>query len=131
VGTRMGPLRPGLLAAAAASFLAMGSTAACGEEEQPDQYVHCVDDAGNVVDPDRCDDDYDGGGIFWLWMSPTHYPVGGHAPSGWHNSRIGPRDTAARTRAGLPGTGKVGGTTVKGGGFGSGSTGGKAGTGGS
>jgi hypothetical protein len=127
--SRMGPIRPGLLAAAVATFLAGGVTSACGSDE-PDQTVYCVDDNGTVVDPDYCDD-YDGSGgmAYWFWMSSGHYPVGSSVSGSgdWRSSRVNPRDPNARANAGLPRTGKVGGTTVKGGGFGSGTSGGKSG----
>jgi hypothetical protein len=131
VGNRMGPLRPGLLAAAAAAFLATGGLSACGEDE-PDRQVYCVDEQGNVVDPDLCDERHYGSGVafwpYWYYVSTSHFPVGGRVPSDWRTSRISPTDANARANAGVPRSGKIGGTTVKGGGFGSGTGGGRAGS---
>jgi hypothetical protein len=124
---RKGPSRT-FVSAAVAVFLAATPLAACSDE--PDQTVHCVSEDGTVVDPSLCDEShYTGGGVYpyWLWMSPTPYPVGQRVPADWQGSRISPTDTTARANAGLPPKGSVGGTTVRGGGFGSGGGHGTAG----
>lgn len=110
---------PRFLAATVTAFMAVG-LAGCSSE--PDQYVHCIDDDGFVVDPELCDDDEDhyGGGGYWYYVSSSRYSVGSPVPSDYTSSRISPSDSDARTRAGLPATGSVGGTTIRGGGFGSG-----------
>lgn len=127
---RRRPLRPSLVVAAVAAFAATGAVSAgCSSDSDDDQYVNCVDEQGQVVDPDLCDDDdgtdYHGyhGGYYYL-MSPKRYKVGSKAPSDWRSKSINPSDAGARIRAGLPSTGKVGGTTVRSGGFGSGKGGG-------
>lgn len=114
-----------LVALAVSSFLLAGAAAGCSRESE--RTVHCVDDKGKVVNPNLCDGPGAGGIMpYWLYTSSNHYPVGSAVPSDWTSSRISPSDTTARTNAGLPATGKVGGTTVRSGGFGSGGTGGGA-----
>ncbi len=75
------------------------------------------------------DDDYHGpgAGLFFLYLGGfrTGLPVGTVLPRG--GTRINPTDTAARSRAGLPSTGKVSGGQRISGGLGSG-LGGRAGT---
>ena len=114
-----------VLATAATGFLA-----GCGTEEEEEQVAYCVDENGEIVDDDYCDDDYrgPGAGLFFLYLGGfrSGLPVGTRLPTG--GTRIDPRDTAARQRAGLPPTGKVTGGTRVSGGIGSG-VGGRAGTG--
>jgi hypothetical protein len=119
---------PLFLAAAVTAFAAAG-LAGCSSE--PDQYVYCIDDEGEVVDPDYCedeeygyDDDDDYGSSYWYYVASSRYSVGSRVPGDHVTSRINPSDSSARTSAGIPSSGKVGGTTIKGGGFGSGSSGG-------
>ena len=77
-----------------------------------------------------CDDGYrgPGAGFFFLYLGGFRpgLPVGTVLPRG--GTRISPTDTAARQRAGLPGTGKVSAGTRVSGGIGSG-IGNRAGTG--
>jgi uncharacterized membrane protein YgcG len=122
------PLRPAIVVAAVATFAATGAVGAgCGRNDS-DQYVNCVDENGIVVDPDYCDDDDHHGGYYY-YPSRTRHRVGAHAPSNWRSSSVDPKDSAARSRAGLPTSGHVGGTKVRSGGFGGGNTssGGKSG----
>lgn len=112
-----------VLATAATGFMA-----GCGVGEEEEQVAYCTDENGEIVDDEFCDDDYDGGGLFFLYVGGfrSGLPVGSRLPSG--GTRIDPRDTQARERAGLPGTGRVSGGTRVSGGIGSG-VGGRAGDG--
>src|SRR5688500_5988550 len=113
-----------VLATAATGFMA-----GCGADgEEDEQVAYCTDENGEIVDDDYCDDGYSGGDLFFLYMGGfrTGLPAGSRLPSG--ATRSGPRGSAARQAAGLPGTGKVTGGTRVSGGIGSG-IGGRAGTG--
>ena len=112
-----------VLATAATGFMA-----GCGVGDDDEQIAYCTDENGEIVDDDFCDDDYNGGGLFFLYVGGfrSGLPVGSRLPSG--GTRIDPRDTQARQRAGLPATGKVSGGTRVSGGIGSG-LGGRSGTG--
>lgn len=119
---------PRFLAAAVTAFVATG-VAACASESE--EYVYCIDDEGEVVDPEYCEDyeyDYDdddySGGTYWYYVSSTRYSVGSRVPSDHRTSRVSPKDSSGRSAAGIPSSGRVGGTTIRGGGFGSGSSGG-------
>jgi hypothetical protein len=116
-----------VLTTAATGFLT-GCGVGGGEE---DQVAYCTDKDGEIVDEDLCDDDRGGGfggGLFFLYLGGfrSGLPVGTVLPRG--GTRINPGDTAARQRAGLPGTGRVSAGTRVSGGIGSG-LGGRAGTG--
>jgi hypothetical protein len=105
-----------VLATAATGFMA-----GCGADEPEDEQVaYCTNEDGEIVDDEYCDDDYRGGGLFFLYLGGfrSGLPVGSRLPTG--GTRIDPRDTAARERAGLPGTGRVSGGTRVSGGIGSG-----------
>ena len=108
---------------------ATGFMAGCGVggEEESDQVAYCTNEDGEIVDDDFCADDYRGGGLFFLYLGSfrSGLPVGTRLPSG--GTRIDPRDTQARQRAGLPATGAVAAGTRVSGGIGSG-VGGRAGT---
>ena len=106
---------------------ATGFLAGCGDTGS-DQVAYCTDEDGNIVDDSYCDDGYHGPGLFFLYLGAFRpgLPVGTRLPAG--GTRIDPRDTTARSRAGLPSTGKVTGGTRVSGGIGSG-IGGRAGTG--
>ncbi len=116
-----------VLATAATGFMA---GCGAGGEDEEEQVAYCTDENGEIVDDDYCDDSYSGGGggLFFLYLGGfgRGLPVGTVLPSG--GTRINPGDTAARQRAGLPGSGKVTGGTRVSGGIGSG-IGGRAGTG--
>jgi hypothetical protein len=108
-----------------------GCGAGGGDEEE--QVAYCTDENGKIVDEDLCDDDgggggFGGGGLFFLYLGGfgRGLPVGTVLPSG--GTRINPSDSAARQRAGLPGTGKVSAGQRVSGGIGSG-VGNRAGTG--
>jgi hypothetical protein len=112
-----------VLATAATGFMA-----GCGVgEDEEEQVAYCTDEDGEIVDDDYCDDSYNGGGLFFLYLGGfrSGLPVGSRLPAG--GTRIDPRDTQARQRAGLPASGKVTGGTRVSGGIGSG-LGGRAGT---
>ncbi len=112
-----------VLATAATGFMA-----GCGVGDDEDQVAYCTDEDGEIVDDDYCDDGYNGGGLFFLYVGGfrSGLPIGSRLPSG--GTRIDPRDSQARQRAGLPGSGKVSGGTRVAGGIGSG-LGGRSGTG--
>ena len=120
-----------VLATAATGFMAgCGADADAEAEEEEEQRAYCVDEDGEIVDDEFCDDDYrgPGAGLFFLYLGGfgPRLPRGTVLPPG--GTRIDPRDTAARERAGLPRTGTVSGGTRVAGGIGSG-IGGRAGTG--
>ncbi len=117
-----------VLATAATGFMA-----GCGadeEEQEQEQRAYCVDENNEIVDDDYCDDDYrgPGAGLFFLYLGGfgPRLPVGTALPPG--GTRVDPRDTAARQRAGLPPNGRVSAGTRVAGGIGSG-VGNRAGTG--
>jgi hypothetical protein len=108
---------------------ATGYLAGCSLGGDDDQVAYCTDENGKIVDDDYCDDDYHGpgAGLFFLYLGGfrSGLPVGTVLPRG--GTRINPTDTVARSRAGLPSTGKVSGGQRISGGLGSG-LGGRAGT---
>ena len=112
---------------------ASGFTAGCALDTEEEQTAYCVDENGEIVDEEYCDDDYrgPGAGFFFLYLGGfrSGLPVGTVLPPG--GTRIDPRDSAARQRAGLPGSGRVSsGTRVSGGiGSGVGGSGNRSGTG--
>ncbi len=114
-----------VLATAATGFMA--GCAPGGEEDEDEQVAYCTNEDGEIVDDDYCDDDYGGPGLFFLYLGGFRpgLPVGTVLPGG--GTRIDPRDTVARQRAGLPASGKVTGGTRVSGGIGSG-VGNRAGT---
>lgn len=103
----------------------MPSVSACSSSSAANQYANCVNAQGQVVSDYYCDDSRyyggGGGGGFFIFMATTHYSSGYVVPSSSRGSFINPGDSAARSRAGLPSSGKVGGTTVRSGGIGKGS----------
>ena len=108
---------------------ATGYLAGCSVGGDDDQVAYCTDENGEIVDDDYCDDGYrgPGAGLFFLYLGAFRpgLPVGTVLPRG--GTRINPTDTVARSRAGLPSTGKVSGGQRISGGLGSG-LGGRAGT---
>ena len=112
---------------------ASGFTAGCSVDTEEEQTAYCVDEDGEIVDDDFCDDDYrgPGAGLFFLYLGGFRpgLPVGTALPAG--GTRIDPRDADARARAGLPRSGTVkAGTRVSGGiGSGIGGSGSRVGTG--
>jgi hypothetical protein len=97
---------------------ATGFMAGCGVGGDDEQVAYCTDENGKIVDDSYCDEGYrgPGAGFFFLYLGGfgRGLPIGHVLPSG--GTRIHPSDTAARQRAGLPGTGRVsGGTRVAGG----------------
>ncbi|HEX2417852.1 MAG TPA: hypothetical protein VHJ83_06980 [Micromonosporaceae bacterium] len=117
---------PRFLTAAVTAFLAVGMTG-CGSD-QDEAYVYCIDDAGEVVDPDYCEDaeevyavEDDDRDSYWYFVSPRRLRLGARVAGDYLTRRVSPSDRSARLAAGLPATGRIGGTTIRVGGFGSGS----------
>jgi hypothetical protein len=109
---------------------ATGFMAGCGVGQDEDQVAYCTDEDGNIVDDSYCDDGYNGPGLFFLYLGGFRpgLPIGTRLPAG--GTRIDPRDATARSRAGLPSTGRVKAGTRVSGGIGSGLGGRVGGTGG-
>jgi hypothetical protein len=109
---------------------ATGFMAGCGVGGEEEQVAYCTDEDGKIVDDEFCDDGYHGpgAGLFFLYLGGfrSGLPVGTLLPRG--GTRIDPTDSAARQRAGLPGSGKVSAGTRVSGGIGSG-VGNRVGTG--
>src|SRR4051812_50059844 len=120
----------------------MGFLAACGDgNDNEAREVYCVDQQDNVVDDSQCEEAERHGGFvgglpfFFLLggFGGNRYSVGQTIPRQYTAAatRVNPSDTRARSRSGLPGTGKVASGTPISGGIGSGGGGGGAGGGGS
>ncbi|MBB4760109.1 hypothetical protein ACFQFC_28610 [Amorphoplanes digitatis] len=100
-------------------LLAAGGTAACDNgDDYQDEGFYCADENGVIVDEDNCDDDDGnfggGGGAFFLWHSAGYrsgYPIGHKLPPG--GAKFAYNDKIARSKYGLPPTGRVGNGTVK------------------
>ncbi len=130
-GRRFQPVISGFAAAwlvGAPAFLTAGC--ANGQETQDEtqeeaSYIYCVDESGNILDPALCDDSgYYNGFPVYYWITTSSHPVGYHVPASQRRgaSYVRVNDPAARARAGVPRTGRIGGTTVShSGGFGNGS----------
>jgi len=115
---------------------AMGFLAACGtgEDEQDARTVYCVDDQDRVVDEEQCEEaerngGYVGGLPFFFLLGGfggNRYTVGQTIPQQYTGAatRINPSDSSARSRNGMPGTGRVSSGTRISGGIGSGGGGG-------
>ncbi len=117
------PLSLRLVRAAVAGTLVVPSLAACSSN-RADQYANCVDRNNVVVEARYCDEPrYYGGGGYFIFMGPSLFGNGYSVPYGNRGGYINPGDSSARSRAGLPSAGKVGGSSVHSGGIGSGSGG--------
>ena len=113
-----------LIQATLAGVLAVPSLSACSSHPARDQYANCVNAQGQVVADYYCDDYRyygSGGGAYFIFLSSTRYSSGYSVPLSNRGSFINPGDSSARSRAGLPSSGKIGGTTVRSGGIGKGS----------
>jgi uncharacterized membrane protein YgcG len=114
--------------ATAAALWMMGTPVltACSSLDGDDtqtQNVYCVDNDGNVIDPDYCDDDHGyfyGGYPTYLWVTSVHHDYGYHVPTSQRHggSYFQSRNTTARQNAGLPSTGRPSTTVRRFGGFG-------------
>lgn len=109
-------------ASATIAFMVAGGLMACdtATDSTEDGHFYCTDSQGQVVDEDHCDDQggsYDGGGVyFFSYMgSSMHgsnsYPVGSRLPAGHQRFKL--NDAVARSKFGLPSSGKIGNGTVK------------------
>ncbi len=122
---------------------AMGFLTACGggggDDDNEAREVYCVDEQDNVVDEDQCEEAERNGGIglgglpfFFLLgnFGGNRYSVGQRIPSQYTSTgtRVNPSDTAARSRSGLPSSGKVTSGSRVSGGIGSGGAGGSSGS---
>lgn len=119
---------------------AMGFLSACGVEGDDDQEartVYCVDEQDQVVDDEQCEEAERNGGFvggvpfFFLLggFGGNRYSVGQTIPQQYTGAatRVNPSDSSARSRAGLPGSGRVSSGTRVSGGIGSGAGGGSNG----
>ena len=123
------------------SGAAMGWLTACGaggENENEAREVYCVDEQDQVVDDDQCEEAERHGGFvgglpfFFLLggFGGNRYSVGQTIPRQYTGAatRVNPSDSSARSRAGMPSTGKVASGTRISGGIGKGSVGGSSGS---
>jgi len=101
-------------------LLAAGGVAACDNNDTRDEGFYCADENGVVVDEDNCDDDGNRGGgvgllpLFFIWHSSSYrpgYAVGSRLPPG--GGKFAYNDRAARSKFGLPATGRIANGTVK------------------
>jgi hypothetical protein len=106
-------------ASALTLMLVSGALMACDNagDANEDGHFYCTDNNGQVVDEDLCDNSNGGGGAYFLGYmgSSMHgsntYPVGSRLPAG--HQKFSVNDKAARSRFGLPATGKISNGTVK------------------
>ena len=123
------------------SGAAMGWLTACGtgQDDNGAREVYCVDEQDNVVDESQCEDAERHGGVglgglpfFFLLgnFGGNRYSVGQRIPQQYTTAgtRVNPSDTAARSRSGLPSSGKVTSGSRVSGGIGSGGAGGSSGS---
>jgi hypothetical protein len=123
------------------SGAAMGWLTACGtggEDDNEAREVYCVDEQDQVVDDDQCEEAERHGGFvgglpfFFLLggFGGNRYGVGQTIPRQYTGAatRVNPSDSSARSRAGMPSTGKVASGTRISGGIGKGSVGGSGGS---
>jgi hypothetical protein len=118
------------------SGAAMGWLTACGtgEDDNDAREVYCVDEQDQVVDDDQCEEAERNGGFvggvpfFFLLggFGGNRYSVGQTIPSQYtgNATRVNPSDSSARSRSGLPSSGKVTSGSRITGGIGSGGGGG-------
>jgi hypothetical protein len=118
------------------SGAAMGWLTACGtgEDDNDAREVYCVDEQDQVVDDDQCEEaerngGYVGGVPFFFLLGGfggNRYSVGQTIPSQYtgNATRVNPSDSSARSRSGLPSSGKVTSGSRITGGIGSGGGGG-------
>ena len=87
---------------------ATGFMAGCAVGGEEDQVAYCTDEDGKVVDDEYCDDGYNGpgAGFFFLYLGGFRVRVASRHRSSRGGTRISPTHTAARQRAGLPGSGQ-------------------------
>ncbi len=86
-----------VLATAATGFMA-----GCGVgEDEDEQVAYCTNEDGEIVDDDFCDDGYNGGGLFFLYVGGfrSGLPVGSRLPVGRHPDRPAGHAGAAAGRA--------------------------------
>lgn len=124
-------------------MLAAGGLAACDNEDpNEDGHFYCTDPNGVVVDEDYCDDsssNFNSGFFIYYLGTSIHTPPSGYAsyPTGTklppQAAKFSVTDKSARTKFGLPPSGRVSNGTVKTGvvGKGGAGSGAKAGAGGS
>ena len=122
------------------SGAAMGWLTACGtgNDENEAREVYCVDEQDQVVDDSQCEEAERHGGFvgglpfFFLLggFGGNRYSVGQRIPSQYTGAatRVNPSHSSARSRSGLPSSGKVSSGTRISGGIGSGSVGASSGS---
>jgi hypothetical protein len=126
---------PRIAGLALATAIAASSLVACGDDKVTED-VYCADKDGHVIDEKYCDDDYhgSGGGFIWIGSFGSNHGYGYPLPVGQRTSMVPYNDPVARTKAGLPATGKVtgsgglGGRVTRSSSTSRGGTGSKAGT---
>ncbi|MGY1838743.1 MULTISPECIES: hypothetical protein [unclassified Modestobacter] len=123
------------LTGAAMGFLSACGTGgyASGEDDVEAERVYCVDEQDQVVDEELCEEAERNGGYvggipyFFLLggFGGNRYAVGQTIPQQYTGAanRVNPADTSARSRAGLPGSGRVSSGSRISGGIGSGRVG--------
>jgi hypothetical protein len=132
----------GALGTVTLTSAAIGFLAGCGTgNDNEAREVYCVDEQDQVVDDSQCEEAERHGGFvgglpfFFLLggFGGNRYSVGQRIPAQYTGSatRVNPSDTTARSRSGLPRSGKVSSGTRISGGIGSGRVGGGIGSGGS
>ncbi|MBO0676756.1 hypothetical protein JRC04_04690 [Mycolicibacterium sp. S2-37] len=88
---------------------------ACEEAPDEDFDLYCVNDKNEVVDPDKCPQEGSSGGgmsgffFMMLPMGSPSYGYGSRIPGDKGYQRVSTTDSAGRTKAGLPASGKIGG----------------------
>lgn len=135
MGTSRGNRVRAAIGTVSLSGAAMGFLAACGTDQETEaQRVYCVDEQDRVVDEDQCEEAERNGGFvggfpfFFLLggFGGNRYAVGQRIPAQYTGSatRVDPSDSTARSRNGLPGSGRVTSGSRVSGGIGSGGGGG-------
>jgi hypothetical protein len=120
---------PHLVLATAVVIGTTGILSGCASEPDP-RVAYCTDANGTIVDEKYCDDTdptyHTHGGVgYFIWYGnyAQGLPVGSRLPSDPSmGSRAPANDAAARSRIGVPSSGKV--SAGKSGGFGTGKSGG-------
>jgi hypothetical protein len=139
VSTSRGNRAKAAISTVSLSGAAMGFLAGCGNgNDNQAREVYCVDQQDQVVDDSQCEEAEHHGGFvgglpfFFLLggFGGNRYSVGQRIPAQYTGAatRVNPSDSTARSRSGLPTTGKVASGTRITGGIGKGGGGGSSGS---